>query len=257
MTQKTVNIDRLRKSAHSIATLTPSAQELIARYQSLHIQGLHIVCPYHINCGQRGRHRALVGKGRPEEIERAAERYLKKFQMYANGDADRLQRYLIACGIGVDCSGLAAWILDCLTQERLRRPIWKCLTFPGMARRVISRLRPLENISANLLTGPLNAQTVTDISEARPGDMVRLIGGGHIVVVSEVGMDAHGQALYFAYVQSTTSYGQQNGVDSSGVVILSQPAGSLSEQKWADPLIYEALGENAEVPRLVRLKTLS
>jgi hypothetical protein len=244
------------KTSDSVKKLPASALKLIDQYQNLHIQGLVIACPYHINSGLRSKNRALVGKGRPEEIEAVAERYLSKFQMHADGDQQTLFIYMLASGHGVDCSGFAAWVLDCLTKKKLNKRIWQCLVFPGVKRRLISKLRPIENISANLLTSPLNSRKIDDLNDIRPGDLIRLIDGGHVMVVSEVGLDKDGVVNRFEYVQSTTTYGSKRGVE-SGTVKVTRPGAYLLDQLWKDNLIYKALKDSGDDARLVRLHALA
>jgi hypothetical protein len=241
--------------AHKVLNLPKSAQDLIGRYESLKIQGIEIVCPYHVNSGLFSKNRALVGKGLPEEIETVAEEYLSRFQMYAHGDAERLRTYMIACGIGIDCSGFAAWVLNCVTMESLGKPVWKCLKFPNSKRSVVIKVRPVENISANLLTSATNAVKIEDLRQVMPGDLIRLIHGGHVMVVSEVGLNNDGKATYFAYTESSVSYGGSSGIDTNKVFI-THPKGSLRDQKWEDKRVYEALKESGEDARVVRLKVL-
>lgn len=242
-------------SPYTLKRLPNSAQELISHYQSLHIQNLSIACPYHINSGLYGKNRALVGKGRPEEIEEAAERYLNKYQMYSRGDVEQLRIFMLACGIGIDCSGFAAWVLDCLTKEQLHKSIWQCLKFPDTKRRVISKIRPLESISASVLTNIHNTEKITDLQIIQPGDMIRLIHGHHVMVISEVGLDENNQVLYFKYVQSSISYGRQKGVDVS-MVTVSNSSKYLIGQSWADALIYKDVQDSNDEASIVRLKAL-
>jgi hypothetical protein len=247
------NNDKSSEPVVSVLKLPTSAQDLFDHYRKLRIQDLQIVCPYHINTGLRGRHRALVGKGRPEEIEAAAERYLDKFQMHARGDVERLERYLVACGFGIDCSGFAAWMLNCLTLDTLHKPLQRCLIFPNVKRSLVSKVRPFENISANLLTNARNAQKITDINQVRPGDLIRLIHGGHVVVISEVGLTKQGIAVYFKYMQSTVGYGNRKGVQEDEVLI-TNPDGYLLEQSWTDNLIHADLKRSGDDARIVRLR---
>lgn len=239
----------------TVLKLPQPAQSLFNHYRKLQIQDLEVVCPYHINTGLRGKSRALVGKGRPEEIEAAAELYLNRFQMHANGDPERLQAYLMACGLGVDCSGFAAWMLNCVTLQKLHQPLPRCLTFPSVKRRLVSKVRPFENISANLLTNAANTVRVTDINQVQPGDLIRLIYGGHVMIVSEVGLSKQGRVTYFKYMQSTVGYGKQSGVEEDEVRI-TNPKGYLLDQQWADPLVYSDLKRSGSDARLVRLKAL-
>ncbi|HEX4773981.1 MAG TPA: hypothetical protein VH234_00490 [Candidatus Saccharimonadales bacterium] len=239
----------------SILKLPATAQSLFDHYSHLHIQGLEISCPYHINTALRGKRRALVGKGRPEEIEAAAEQYLARFQMLAHGNQEQLERYLMACGLGVDCSGFAAWILNCVTLDAFHKPIQNCLKFPNLKRQLVGKVRPFENISANLLTNHTNSVKISDINQVRPGDLIRFINGGHVVVVSEVGLDKRQQVAYFKYMQSSVGYGNRRGVEENRVKV-TNPAGYLLEQEWADKLLYQALVESSDDTRLTRLKAL-
>jgi hypothetical protein len=247
---------KANKSVDRALKLPKSAQDLFDHYINLNIQGLKVVCPYHINTGLRGKSRALVGKGKPEEIEAAAEKYLAQFQMFAEGDTERLARYLMACGLGVDCSGFVAWMLNCITLDKLNKPLQNCLTFPSIKRSVVSKLRPFENISANLLTSTTNSIKITDINKVRPGDMIRMIHGGHVIIVSEVGLNKENGLVYFKYMQSTVGYGNRKGVEEDKVII-TKSGGYLLDQKWPERSVYADLMKSGDDARLVRLKALN
>ena len=254
------SLSGLRKSAATVEGLPEKAQAIVDRYLHITVDEASCTCPYHINPGIRSTNRALLGKGSPEEIEALASKYFKQYDMHTYGSAETLRAYLSACGIGVDCSGFATWVMNEVTKERRGGPIWNYLTFPGVRRNVVSKLRPVENISANLLTGHINAIPVTAITTVRPGDLIRAASWHHVVVVTEVGRDTAGQAMYFQYAQSSCMYGIESGVR-TGFTVITRPEGGLLKQQWFDGYkgspIEALIREGGNDSRLVRLKVLA
>lgn len=255
----TTDLESLRKNAHKVVSLPERAQHVVEGYQRVRVGKFETACPYHINPGLRSTDRALVGKGSPREIEALAKKYFKLYDMHPR-DSVQLREFLTACGIGIDCSGFAAWVLDATTRELVGRPIWKCLQFPGLRRSVISKLRPIHNISANLLTGPVNSLPVTNLNDVRPGDLLRLAGWHHVAVIIEVGLDTVGRASYFVYAQSSCMYGAESGVR-TGYAVISKPEGPLGAQEWHDDyprsVIEELIADGGTESRAVRLKALA
>ena len=256
----TITLERLRQKSHQVVRLPAPAQQVLDGYLHLRVEDAEAACPYHINPGLHAANRASLGKGRPEEIEALAAKYFKLYAMHPKGDPAALRTFLLACGIGIDCSGFAAWILNGITKTTLGRPIWRCLQFPGLRRTAVSKLRPIENISANLLTGYLNAQAITDLTQVKPGDLLRVASWHHVVIITEVGLDKTGAAHYFCYAQSSCMYGQEGGAR-TGYAVISKPRGSLLEQTWFDNyesnIIKSVIAEGGDESRLVRLKALA
>jgi hypothetical protein len=254
------DLDALRKTSAKILRLPDQAQKVVKDYLHINVNGAEAPCPYHINPGLHAANRALLGKGSPKEIEVLASGYFKKSAMYPKGNPATLRTFLLSAGIGVDCSGFAAWVLNGATTALFGRPIWKCLKFPGLRSNAVSKLRPIENISAKLLTGSVNSQDVTDISGIRPADLIRVANWHHVVVITEVGLDQAGKARYFQYAQSSCMYGPESGVR-TGYALIEKPDGSLQEQRWFDnyerSVIEELISEGAGNSGVVRLKALA
>lgn len=245
-----------------VLKLHKSARSLIEHYANLHIMSAHCSTPYHINCRLFSHNRALVGKGRPEEIEAAAEHFFKRFNTVIKaGDSARLKASLRDYGIGIDCSGFAAWVVNELTQQQAGKPIWKCLRFPNARSRAVSKFRPIENISAALLTGERNAKKLENLYDIRPGDLIRALHGGHVIVVTETGVDAHGHALYFKYAHSAAGNEKVNGLN-QGLVTLTQPEGRLADQDWIEDgtsisFALSTVQAGGDDSRAVRLRALA
>lgn len=253
-------LEQLRKDSHTIHTLPEQAQKLADRYFHITVQGTDAACPYHINTNLRSTNRALVGKGTPEEIETAAELFFKRYALTVTpGDSQELRTFLESCGIGVDCSGFTTWILDAMTQTNLQRRLWQCLTIPGLRGKIVRTLRPVQNISARLLTNQHNSTPVTDIRTIRPGDLLRVSNGNHVVIISEVGTNESGEACYFQYYQSSCMYGSDSGVR-SGYTQITHPHGYLKDQHWFDNTDRSTdMASKVKQPdaRLVRLRVFS
>ena len=253
------SLEELRKDSDQILYLPKKAQQVVDAYLHIRVGGAVAASPYHINPGLRGTNRAALGKGTPAEIEALAAKYFKQYDMHVQG-TEQLRTFLVCCGIGIDCSGFASWVLNEVTQASLGRPIWKCLRFPGIRRSVISKARPVQNISANLLTGLINSDPITDLGEVRPGDLLRVAGWHHVVVITEVGTDKAGRAYYFQYAQSSCMYGSESGVR-TGYAIIKLPKEPLLAQQWHDSsetgVLKELIAEGGADSRAVRLKALS
>jgi hypothetical protein len=253
------DIESLRNSASKTLHLPKKAEQTLDNYLHLKIDSAQVASPYHINPGIRSTNRALLGKGNPKEIEKTATELFKKYAMYTKGDSETLRAFLIACGIGIDCSGFTSWILNGITETELGRPIWKCLTFPGLKRNAISKVRPIENISARLLTGETNAKPISDLSEIKPGDMIRAASWHHVLVITEVGLDATGAAHYFQYAQSSCMYGTECGVR-TGYAIIQDSHGTLLKQQWFDNykrnVVEELIADGGDTSCIVRLRAL-
>lgn len=251
------DLNSLRKQA-VVVKLPNKAQAVIDNYLHITVDGVQTACPYHINPGIRSTNRALLGKGSPEEIEALALKYLNQYDMYTSS-SEVLRSYLLACGIGIDCSGFTSWVLNEITKEILGGPIWQYLTFPGVRRRMVSKLRPIENISANLLTGHTNSIPVTDLTTVRPADLIRAASWHHVVLITEVGRNAKGDAMYFCYAQSSCMYGVESGAR-TGYAVITKPQGSLLDKDWSDGYkgspIEALIREGGDDSRLVRLKAL-
>ena len=254
------DLESLRKNSARVLRLPEPAQEVVNAYLNIRVDDAVAACPYHINPGLRLSDRALLGKGNPAEIEAAAKKYFKKYAMYPGNDAEKLRSFLTACGIGIDCSGFASWVMNGVTQARLGRPLWRCLKFLGLRQRAVSTLRPVENISAKLLTGPANARPLDDVTDVKPGDLIRAASWHHVLVVTEVGLDASGKARYFQYAQSSCMYGPASGVR-LGHAVIKKPRGALVQQTRfdadAENVIEALIKEGGNDSRIVRLKVLA
>lgn len=246
-----------------VTTLPVKVKQMLEHYANLGIGGKRVTTPYFMNPKNRKGRRVSVGKGTPKALEKETIRLAKKYNFdYQKATAEEIRAFMIEHRLGIDCSGLVAWTLHTLLQDKLNKPLWPALQLSGHPLRIFiaKRLRPVENISARVLTDKVNAQTIHDLRQVKPGDIVRSLNGNHVLLITEIGYDVDGTPLYFTYINSTEHSGIKYGVR-EGLIQITQPAGHILQQEWIDGengvnWISAAAHDYPEDTRIVRLKAL-
>ncbi|HJQ09050.1 MAG TPA: hypothetical protein VJ836_06230 [Candidatus Saccharimonadales bacterium] len=253
----------MTKTAARIITLDPDVEALVSHYKKLVIGGKEVITPYYMNeKGRRGR-RVSVGKGMPQALERETVRLAKKHNFDLDAaTSEEIREFMVKHRLGVDCSALVTWAMRTMVRKRTGRSLWKYIWLPGSRARsfAVRHLRPVENISARVLTHEKNARKINDLREVAPGDVVRSLNGKHVLLVSEVGFDEAGNPLYLKYVNSTEYGGIKYGIR-EGVIFIKDPASHILQQEWLDSengvnWIYKAANDYPEDTCIVRLKFL-
>ncbi len=250
-----------------IEKLPDTTQNFINEYLNLPLGGKKVRCPYYINTKkfrQRMGLRVLIGKGTPEEIKTESLIYEKLRKVNFNEMSSKeIRDFLIKCRIGIDCSGFVSHILDNLLTSQTKKHIWKYLKWPKMnLYKTIARiLRPIENISAWMLTNDENSYKIKDLNNIHPGDLIRSVGledqSYHVMIIIEV-LRENGKIKSFKYANSTRWYKDQNGVR-IGEVIITNPSDYLVDQNWTDEYkgcnwTYEEIQKNIQYAQVRRLK---
>lgn len=231
-------VDRVTESAPA------EVMRLIHEYFHLQVGGIEFKTPYYSNVIKaRARHRSRVGKGTPQEIQSQALRCGKRRGFsYRDKTPAEARDFLKAQRIGVDCSGYVAHLLDTWLTVMGRGSLTRHIRFPrptlaSWFRYLVCRLRPIENIGANLLTGPLNSFPV-QLAEIRPGDLIRLKKSDstyHVGIVLTVTYFRHPPAMSPTTVEYTHS---SSNIEDHGVRISTLKVTDLSRplhlQDWSD-----------------------
>ncbi len=213
--------------------LPKEVTELIDNYFNLNINGKKVKTPYHINVKHiRAGLRSLVGKGTPQEIEEEVNIFakLRNFNL-KKATKDEIRQFMQKEGIGIDCSGLVTHILNTWLKSEKMENLESSINFPKLSlfKKIIVKLRPIENIGANLLTNQENS-TPVKVENAQIGDLIRLKGikqGHHIAIITNV------SEKEIQYVHSTRHYGQDNGIRRGEIQILDKNKG-LEHQNWLE-----------------------
>lgn len=200
-----------------------SINNFINEYEKMDIKGTLINCPYWMNKIKKGKvvlRGFRDGKGKVDEIKNQLIKSLG-----AIPENDRLSvtpLYLRKLAkrerIGVDCSGFAYRILDMLV--RLHYGKCKLGSLDEIFTEGINKTNVLK------LTSLECAVPVGKIADIKPGDLVRMMSGKHVLVILEV------TNSYIVYAQSshiTKTQGAHRG--QIRIIDMNKP---LDSQQWSE-----------------------
>lgn len=220
--------------------LPQEAQKTVQAYFNLPLNGKKVPCPYYINVRElRMGLRVLIGKGTPEEIIHESLIYEKlRNKDFKHMTIEQIRSFLVKRHIGIDCSGFVVHVLDKWLIRQGKKHLWKYLAFPkaNVYRKIARFLRPVENISAAMLTNDTNTEPITNLNDTRAGDLIRAKGlkkrSFHIMLISDIHLE-NNKIQSFDYVHSTREYGKHHGVR-KGKVIITDTNAPLTKQQWTD-----------------------
>lgn len=225
-----------------IQIMPKTAQQMVYEYQHLPLGGKSVVCPYHINIRkERVGLRVLVGKGDPGEIVKEVKVWakLKDFDLY-KADEKQIRDFMIERSIGIDCSGFVTHVLGYWIKSEHRRRLWELVEYKNndILSRIRRFFRPIENLGANTLTNLINCDTITNVNDIQPGDLIRSKGkvknSHHVSLISKV-TKVNGKTTEIEYVHSQRYYGDQNGVK-FGLIKITDLKKPLHKQEWLEVL---------------------
>ncbi len=231
-------------------TLSQSALDVINNFLALPIPGHPITCPYFNNKKNkvRGALRVFIGKGSAEDIvdEITLLSLREKIDLSVLSD-EAVRQLLVENNIGIDCSALAYYILDAEAKARGKGGLKKYLKFPHVKsplRKLLIKLRPVENVNVDGLAHDANSRTVS-IAEVQPGDLIIMLGTGinhdlnHVLIIDQIDEDV---IHYTHTLQWSTDGKYQHGVR-QGVIRVVTPGQGLKEQTWTE---QEKTGDDNE-----------
>jgi hypothetical protein len=216
------------------------AEQVINEYLNLPIGGKYVKCPYHINIQkERVGLRVLVGKGDPGEIVKEVKVWakLKDLDLY-KANEEQIRKFMIDRSIGIDCSGFVVHVLGYWLKIQNGKRLWREVTYPknDLMSKLRRLLRPIENLSANTLTSLENCESINDLNEIRPGDLLRSKGrvknSHHISLISKVTL-IDGKMQEIEYVHSQRYYDDDNGVR-YGTIRIKNLKLPLEKQEWLE-----------------------
>jgi len=229
--------------------LSKSALKIIENYLSLpftHVQG--VVCPYFNNkqLGQRGQLKALVGKGTPEEIVEEAEIIAKKKNINLEEiNAEETKQFLVEKNIGIECSG---FITNVLFEKYKDSNInfFKKIHIPtkNIWRKIISRMRPVENINVLTYFDEHNSHEVKKLEDVKSGDLIIMLQTknlerNHIILIT----DKNNDKIKYVHATRWSSEGKHNHGIRRGKIKITDPTKNILDQIWIEK---EKTGEDNE-----------
>lgn len=237
--------------------LSPEALKILNEYFNLPFSGVSGVrCPYFNNARlrQRAQLRVLAGKGMPKEIVEEAQIISLQYHVglfdktgacCLHGEhehkiaPEEIRKFLVDHNLGVECSGFVTQILRAHFKETKNIDIaqkFHKVPVRNLLRLIISKLRPVENISVKTYTDDRNTKIVNSFSELQAGDVIVLLGiktdngRNHILLVTE---NLNGEIKY-VHARTWVSEGKYGHGVAEGTIQVVKPAGGLLEQNWVE-----------------------
>lgn len=214
-------------------TLPKQALAMIEAYKNLNLGDKKVQCPYRMNTdGTRVGLKVFLGKGLPTEIEEEAVLIAKRDKIdLSHLSVEGIREFLRENGLGVDCSGLIANILNVSDKQRVKKLATRVAG--NIIRRFLAGLRPVENLSVEGLTHPENSLKCKQWHDVLPGDMIRTRNGKHALLIKEIEYTDSEKLRAITYVHSTNAYGITSGVR-EGRIEITNLEHSLEDQKWLE-----------------------
>lgn len=161
---------------HMIVQSSEALGDLFFKYTHLSLGGKEIRCPYWMDNNKAGIWGPLGGKGRPEQIIQVTEELAQKKGLNLGQMTQReILSFMKSQRIGVDCSGLAFWLLDALDKEKGGNGIADDI--PNCRGKYLDCRASVQMLTDSLVAAPVDCRNV------KVGDMLRLKRGKHIAVV--------------------------------------------------------------------------
>ena len=190
---------------------------------------------------QRAGLRATIGKGSPKEILDEVEILGMREKIKAETwTSESLKRFMCDNDIGIDCSGLAYYILAAESKVRGAGALERHLAFKkgGFLRRLTAKWRPVENCDVLVFADPTNSAMI-DLAKIEPGDFITMTGAeserNHIVVVTAV--EHNGSAptiITYTHSIAWPDDGEYGHGVRQGVIEVIDPTKGLVDQKWIE-----------------------
>jgi hypothetical protein len=244
--------------------LSPRAEQVIKNYLNLPFSDISGVrCPYFNNArlAQRGQLRVLTGKGSPEEI--VEETKIISLQYHAglfdkeghcclhdehpgaSTIPDDIRKFLIDHNLGIECSGFVTHVLREHFKQTKQIDITKkfSITSPkNILRWLISKLRPIENMSVKIYTDDKNTTKVAapdigyNYQKIEPGDVITILETGpakkrnHIILITNTENDV----IHYVHARAWSSEGKYGHGVTEGNFKIINPQADLTNQQWTE-----------------------
>lgn len=231
--------------------LSRSAENLIDQYFNMPFPGVAGVrCPYFNNNQRRsrGQLRALIGKGTPKEIVEESkiisiQRQLGIFEndctiCKQNLSPDDIRKFMIDHDLGIECSGFVSQVL----REHFKETnnvdfVKKIYIYPPakLFRYLISLLRPIENISVQVLADDRNSEVI-DLKNVKAGDIITMLDThptkkrNHVMLIRDV----KDNKIQYVHARVWSSEGKYGHGVTAGSIEITYPNDNLLKQKWLE-----------------------
>jgi hypothetical protein len=223
--------------------ISKPALDTIDQYMHFRVGQAECAVPYFNNKHKRQRIglRAAVGKGSPKEILDEVEIAGMKEKTKPETWTDiLLKKFMCDEDIGIDCSGLAFYVLSAESKARGKGSLDRHLAFPdrNFLKRLKAKLRPVENTDVLVFANDKNSISI-DLQKIEPGDFIAMIGTdterNHILIIHEVDYQNFSPiAIHYTHSIAWSDDGQYGHGVRQGLIEVLEPTKGLLDQKWTE-----------------------
>jgi len=235
-------------------TLSRQALETINSYTELAIGNKKISCPYfnNLRTKARGGLKVFTGKGSTKEILEEISIIEKKERADLSSlDENGIKKFLTEHNIGIDCSGLAYYVLDSELIAKNKKHLKSYISFPHIknpVRKLLTKLRPAQNINVSTLAQEKNSFQIK-LNNIKPGDMIIMIGTGakkdynHIMIVEQIDYNSKNcnnddiqnpKTIHYVHSFAWSADGKYNHGVRRGKIDIVDTNTNLLEQTWTE-----------------------
>jgi len=206
-----------------VTELQYNAKRLLDQYLNLPFKKNRVPCPYWMNLLDKNIKGPYSGKGTPRQIVACAYRIAKSHKINLDTlSKDELTCLLKEYRLGIDCSGFVFHLLNSIYKENHKENIADILlpnnTLPGW--------RAVWRCSASRLTSD-DYSTAIQLDVVQAGDMIKTMGGSHVMIITEVNEDQ------ITYAHSSYLSTKLEGVH-LGVIKIDASDKDIKEQYWQE-----------------------
>ena len=173
-----------------ILNLPEAGQKVVDSYLNMSIANKAIACPYYTNLKrEKAALKVFLGKGSAQEIINEVKFVSQKEDVdLVRFSEEKLYRFMVEHNLGIDCSGLAVHILKAVHKEKninLFEKIKIVSFFKNPWRRLVSQLRPIENIGVRVLANDKNSFLLKSFNDVLPCDLIIRTNLRHVYLVTK------------------------------------------------------------------------
>lgn len=226
--------------------LSEKAIAVINEYRNFNTGFAVCNIPYYNNrhTRLRGALKAHVGKGSPQDIREELKNVaaLQKINLKAI-DSITLKKLLVDNNVGIDCSGLAYYILDAESRSKGKGSLSKHISFTNgfnFLRKIKNKLHPEKNTGVVTFASDKNSRPI-ELRYIQPGDMITMLGGpdnsdrDHVLIVHEVDYkDDVVVAVSYVHAVAWPTDGEYGHGVRQGQIRVTNVEKLMTEQDWIE-----------------------
>jgi hypothetical protein len=218
--------------------ISEKALTVIDQYLNFKIANASCSIPYFNNrhTALRGALRVNVGKGSPKDIyNEILAISIKEKADVQSLDSANFKKFLIDNDIGIDCSGLAYYILNAESESCGKGTLDKHLHFIN-AKNILAKIRTKLNPEKSTLADNKNSREIS-LKDTQVGDIITMIGDNHdhILVIHQIEYQNFIPiTLHYIHSMAWPSDGEYGHGVRQGTIEILNIDKPLLEQKWTE-----------------------